>query len=134
MNAGASRTDVLLKSVAVVAVLFGVLTVLSGGLTLFGGERARLAAGAIVNFVLWFNFCAGFAYIACGIGLWARRRWSVQLALAIAVVTALVFLAFGVHGLTGGAYEARTVGAMALRTVLWSWIAWVAHRKVRGRA
>ena len=50
-----SKADWLVKSLAVVAVLFGLLTVLSGGRTLFGGEAARLAAGAIVPFVLWFN-------------------------------------------------------------------------------
>ena len=41
---------------------------------LFGGEGARRAAGAIVPFVLWFNFIGGFAYVACGLGLWGRRR------------------------------------------------------------
>ena len=58
-----SKADWLVKSLAVVTVLFGLLTVLSGGRTLFGGEAARLAAGAIVPFVLWFNFVAGFAYV-----------------------------------------------------------------------
>ncbi len=129
-----SRTDGLVKALAAVAVLFGVLTVLSGGRTLFGGEAARLAAGAIVPFVLWFNFFAGFAYVACGLGLWGRRRWSVPLAVFIAVATVLAFAAFGVHAWSGGAYESRTVGAMALRTLLWVGIAWTAHRTIRHRA
>ncbi|CAD5366765.1 conserved membrane hypothetical protein [Rubrivivax sp. A210] len=128
-----SRSDLLMKSLAVVAVLFGLLTVLSGGRTLFGGEAARLAAGAIVPFVLWFNFVAGFAYVACGLGLWGRRRWSVPLAVFIAVATGLVFAAFGVHAWSGGAYEARTVGAMALRTLLWTGFAGTAYRVLRHR-
>ena len=127
----ASTGDLPMKSAAVVAVLFGVLTVFSGGRTLFGGEAARLAAGAIVPFVLWFNFGAGFAYAACGLGLWGRRRWSVPLAVVIAVATAIVFAAFGIHAWTGGAYEARTVGAMTLRALLWTGIAWTAHRTTR---
>ena len=130
----AARGDVLLKSMAVVAMLFGLLTVVSGGRTLFGGEAARLAAGAIVPFVLWFNFGAGFAYVACGWALWRRRRWAVPLAVVIAVATAAVFAAFGAHALSGGAYEARTVGAMALRTLLWAGVAWAAHRTIRRRA
>ena len=125
-----SKRNVLLKAAALVAVLFGVLTVVSGGRTLFGGEAARQAAGAIVPFVLWFNFAAGFAYVVAGLGLWGRRRWSVPLAAFIAVATALVFAAFGIHVLTGGAYEARTVGAMALRTLVWAGIAWIAFRRV----
>lgn len=128
-----SKADWLVKSLAVVAVLFGLLTVLSGGRTLFGGEAARLAAGAIVPFVLWFNFVAGFAYVACGVGLWRRRRWSVPLAVFIAVATGLVFVAFGVHAWNGGAYEARTAGAMALRTMLWAGIAGTAYRALRHR-
>ena len=126
-----SKADWLVKSLAVVAVLFGLLTVLSGGRTLFGGEAARLAAGAIVPFVLWFNFVAGFAYMVCGLGLRGRRRWSVPLAVFIAVATGLVFATFGVHAWNGAAYEARTVGAMALRTLLWTGSAGAAYRACR---
>ncbi|KRC12325.1 hypothetical protein ASE11_02390 [Hydrogenophaga sp. Root209] len=127
----ASRDGVVLKSLAVTAVIFGVLTVLSGGRALFGGEEAARAAGAIVSFVLWFNFAAGFAYVVCGLGLWQRKRWAAQLAVAIAATTALVFAAFGVHVLTGGAYEARTVAAMTLRTLVWGGVAWAAWRMIR---
>lgn len=69
----ASKNGVVLKSLAVTAVIFGVLTVFSGGRALFGGEEAARAAGAIVSFVLWFNFVAGFAYVASGLGLWRRN-------------------------------------------------------------
>jgi len=123
-----SKRNVLLRAAAVVALLFGVLTIVSGGRTLFGGEAVRQAAGAIVPFVLWFNFAAGFAYVVAGLGLWGRRRWSVPLAVAIAGATALVFAAFGVHVFTSGAYEARTVGAMVLRTLVWMAIAWIGYR------
>ncbi len=64
-----SEADLLVKSLAVVAVLFGLLTVSSGGRTLFSGEAAHLAAGAIVPLLLWFNFVAGFAYVAWVLGL-----------------------------------------------------------------
>ena len=49
-----------LWSVAAVAVVFGALTILSGGTVLFGGDAAREAAGKVVPFVLWFNFLSGF--------------------------------------------------------------------------
>ena len=92
---------------------------------------ARQSAGAYVPFVLWFNFAAGFAYVVAGIGLWLQRRWAVWLAAAIAAATLLVFAAFGVHVLSGGAYEMRTVAAMTLRSVVWLAIAWLAARRVR---
>ncbi len=114
---------------AVVATLFGLLTIFAGGRALFGGVEARAAVGDAVPFVLWFNFLAGFFYIVAGVGLFARRNWAVRLSIAILVATILVMVAFAVHLLLGGAYEMRTVGAMSLRTVVWGIIVGVATRE-----
>jgi hypothetical protein len=105
------------------AVAFGVLTVLSGGQALFGGEAARAAVGDAVAFVLWFNFVAGFLYVLAGTGLFLWRRWAAQVSAIIAGATLVVFAAFGWHVITGGAFEMRTVGAMILRSGIWSAIA-----------
>lgn len=126
----ASRRRVSLIFAAIVAVVFGILTVISGGRALFGGAEARAAVGDAVGFVLWFNFLAGFAYIVAGIALFVRHRTAVRLSFAILVATILVLLAFGVHVLLGGAYEMRTVGAMILRTVVWLVIFMVALRQL----
>jgi hypothetical protein len=115
---------------AAVAILFGALTVLSGGRALFGGAEARAAVGNAVPFVLWFNFMAGFAYIAAGITLFLRRRAAVVLSLGILAATVLVFLAFGIHVMLGNAYEMRTVGAMILRISVWAVLSVVALRTV----
>ena len=108
---------------AVVAVVFGAMTVFSGGRALFGGADM----GAVVPWVLWFNFFAGFFYIIAGIGLWRLADWSRRLALALAVLSGLVLVALGLHVLQGGAYEMRTVIAMTLRTAVWVAIAAVAQ-------
>ena len=123
-----------LRGASVFAVLFGLLTLKEGGTVLFGGEAARSAAGAYVPWVLWFNFLAGFAYVGAGMALWRRLGWAAWLALGIGLATALVFAAFGLHVLTGGAFEARTVGAMTLRTVVWLGIGTLALRLRPGRA
>ena len=117
--------------VSLFAVGFGLLTIKDGGTVLFGGEVARAAAGNYVPFVLWFNFLAGFAYVIAGVGLWALKRWAFWLALAIAIGTLVVFAAFGVYVLVGGAYELRTVVAMTLRTAAWAVIAAVAYRRIK---
>lgn len=121
------RRDITI--VAVLAVLFGLVTILSGGRALFGAPEARAAVGDAVPFVLWFNFLAGFAYVVAGVGLLLRWPWAVRLSIAILVATILVMIAFGVHVLLGGAYEMRTVWAMGLRTIVWGVIAGVAVRK-----
>jgi hypothetical protein len=119
-----------LRIAAAVAVAFGLLTLMEGGTVLFGSEAARLEAGHYVPFVLWFNFLAGFVYVAAGAGLWVRRRWAVWLALSIAVGTAIVFAAFGIHILLGGAFEMRTVAAMSLRTAVWAVLFAYALRRI----
>jgi hypothetical protein len=121
----------VLRAAAPVAIVFGLLTVLSGGTALFGGPEARAAVGDAVPFVLWFNFFAGFAYIIAGGGLLAHQRWAVWLSGAIFLATVLVFAAFGFHVVQGGAYEMRTVGAMTLRTFAWLAIAAIAVRGMR---
>jgi hypothetical protein len=113
-----------------VAILFGIVTIAVGGRTLLGGAEA---GAAIVPFVLWFNFLAGFAYVAAGLGLISSRRWSVPLSAAIAGATVVIFAAFALHILLGGAYETRTVGAMTVRSLVWIAIAILAWRAF-GRA
>lgn len=107
-----------------VAVAFGLLTLLSGGKALFGTADM----GAVVPFVLWFNFLAGFAYVAGGLLLWLVHRFALPVALAILIATAMVFAAFSLRVASGGAYEMRTVGAMALRTGFWAVMAWTAWK------
>lgn len=121
-------TRFALYVIAAIALIFGLTTIVSGGQVLFGGAAARAAAGNYMSFVVWFNFLAGFAYVAAAAGLATRQAWAARLALIIAVATALVFLVFGMFALTGTPFESRTVGAMALRTTLWAGIAWFARR------
>ena len=116
---------------AIAAIVFGVVTVLTGGRALFGSLESRADFGNVVPFVLWFNFLAGFAYVVDGAGMWMRRRWSARLALAIAAATLLVFCAFGIHVAAGGAYEARTAWAMTLRSVVWILIALLALKAIK---
>jgi hypothetical protein len=128
MNQKLSRF--VLLTVAAIALIFGLMTIASGGKVLFGGDAARAAAGDYLPFVVWFNFIAGFAYVAAAAGLATGQAWAARLALFIALATALAFLIFGLLAMTGTPYEPRTVGAMTLRTALWAGIAWFACRRV----
>ena len=113
---------------AIVAILFGALTVVSGGSVVLFDGPARQAAGNYIPFVVWFNFLAGFAYVIAGVGLYLWRKWAVILSMVIAVATVLIFAGMGIHILDDGAYENRTVVAMALRSIVWVIIAILAHR------
>lgn len=120
-------TSTTLRIAGSFATVFGALTIVSGGRALFGDADM----GAVVPFVLWFNFLAGFVYVAAGIGLWLGRGWAARLSLLLFVTTLAVFALFGLHVQSGGVYEMRTVGAMTLRSAVWAAIAWVAARQMR---
>ncbi|MCW8916671.1 MAG: hypothetical protein OQK24_12585 [Magnetovibrio sp.] len=109
--------------------IFGILTIKSGGEVLFIDGVGRKAAGDYVPFVLWFNFLAGFAYLAGAVGLSLWRSWIKPLSITIAGLTILVFIAFGIHILMDGTFEMRTVGAMTLRSLVWISVALSVRRK-----
>ncbi|MDP2737287.1 MAG: hypothetical protein Q8O82_00895 [Pseudorhodobacter sp.] len=114
-----------------IALVFGALTIFSGGQALFGGPAAQAAAGNAVPFVLWFNFLSGFVYVLAGIGIALRKPWGGTLAIVLAVAIVAVFALFGWHVLRGGAYEMRTVGAMTLRAAVWIGIAVFVSRSAK---
>lgn len=115
----------LLPILGAIAIVFGLVTVRTGGKMLFGNAASQ--EGPIVPFVLWFNFGAGFAYVAAGVGLFRRKQWSAPASVLLTVSTLLVAVAFAIHVATGGAYATRTVGAMAIRTAFWAFVAYRAH-------
>ena len=117
--------------VAIAAIVFGVVTVLTGGRALFGSLESRADFGNAVPFVLWFNFLAGFVYIVAGAGLLLGRRWAVYTSLLVAVSTILVFVAFGVHVIGGGAFERRTIFALTIRSLFWIAVTIVSIRAMK---
>jgi hypothetical protein len=119
--------------IALLAGIFGLLTLKSGGSVLFIDGPDRVAAGNYVPFVLWFNFLAGFAYMAAAAGIFLEQPWAAVLVWLIAILTLLVFIALGVHIFLGGAYEMRTIGAMSLRSIVWIGIALYLNRAGRIR-
>lgn len=116
--------------VAIIAIAFGLLTLKSGGSVLFIDGVGRQEAGNYVPFVLWFNFIMGFVYLIAGVGLWLQKRWAVWLSIFIASATLTVFAIFGIHIFQGGLFEQRTIGAMVMRSVVWSAISLFAFKKL----
>ena len=116
--------------VSIIAIVFGLLTIKSGGSVLFFEGAARENAGHYVPFVLWFNFVIGFVYLIAGAGLFMVQRWSVWLSIVIALATLVVFGLLGLHILNDGLFEFRTVGAMTLRTAVWTVISIISYRNI----
>jgi hypothetical protein len=125
-----NKSGRVLRIASIVAITFGILTVLSGGIAVLGWEPSNQLLGNIVVPILWFNFLSGFAYLLAGAGLWAVKQWSVWLSalISLSIVCAAAYLTQ--HILVGGAYEVRTVGALIFRGFIWLAISWVAHRHI----
>lgn len=122
-----SRTP---RLIAIVAVIFGAMTLFSGGTALFGGAQAKALAGNAVPFVVWFNFLSGAVYIMAGIGIAMGKPWAGTLAAALSAAILAVFGFLIFHILAGGAFEIRTLGAMTFRAAFWITItAYLARRK-----
>jgi len=122
-----NKRPLMISVLAIIAIAFGALTLFSGGRNLFD-STVIAEAGNTIAFVLWFNFLAGFAYIAAGVLLWKWKICGVRLSAVIAGATLLVFLAMGIYVIQfDGLYNAKTVGAMVLRSAVWLLIAVLAR-------
>lgn len=124
LKSDARRRPRWTRPVGIAAAVFGVATIASGAGALFCPEEIKSAAGAVVYFVLWFNFLAGFAYLVGAHALYFGRRRALGTAIAIAAATSLVAVAFVVYTTAGGAFSWRTPGALLLRVGFWAAIAW----------
>lgn len=121
------------RPAAVAVGIFGVMTILSGGLVLFGPKAAQDAAGNAVPFVVAFNTVAGFAYLIGAAALWRNHPSARWIALAIGLATLAVLAAFVVAALSGTPVELRTALALPFRAGVWLLIAWAAGRADRRR-
>ena len=122
-NPAQPQNHIARRAIALFAGIFGVMTVFAGGSVALRIGASRSLAGDIVPLVVWFNFAAGFAYLAAAVAIWTGRVWARPLAMAIAVATALVALGFAIAALTGHAFETRTIGALGFRFLVWTGIA-----------
>ncbi|MBV1868315.1 MAG: hypothetical protein KUG69_10490 [Marinosulfonomonas sp.] len=120
-----------IKPAAVFGLVFGVMTIFSGGNVLFGPPEAQELAGNFIQFVVWFNFLAGIVYVVASVGLWLDKKWAGPFAAFIAIATAIVALGFAIMVLRGEAYEMRTVGALAFRFTFWAVVAFLTQRATR---
>lgn len=113
---------------ALVGVLFGLVTLFAGTRVLLGADPGYI----VFRPLLIYNTAMGFAYIAAGVMAWRSLVRGRQAAAAIFVLNLLVLAAIGTLYATGGAVAIESVHAMTLRSVVWLvlfvGLAWLARR------
>lgn len=108
--------------VALLFLLFGFMTIISGGRSLFT-ESGVATRGNIVPVVLWFNFLAGFFYLLAGILTFRLKACAKKIAVILAILNIIVLSYLAIHVYQGGLYENKTIMAMTFRTFFWIFFA-----------
>lgn len=118
---------------ALVAVLFGVATIVAGSRVLAGVDPGYVVSRPL----LIYNTVMGLVYVAAGVLAWRRSPLGRHAAGAIFALNGLVLAAIGYLNWAGGVVAVESVRAMILRTVVWLvlWLAlgWVHRAEQRGR-
>lgn len=128
-----ARPALLQGALALVAIVFGCVTIVAGG---------RVLAGADPGYVVWrplliYNTMMGVAYVTAGITMWRSVERGIRAAAAIAALNLLVLGLIGYLYATGSAIAVDSLRAMTFRTLVWLalylGLAW-AKRRLRASA
>ncbi|MBL0170470.1 MAG: hypothetical protein IPP90_06995 [Gemmatimonadaceae bacterium] len=101
---------------AIVAVVFGIVTVIAGGRVLFGGSDPGYV---VFRPLLMFNTAMGVAYITAGLAIWRGAQWRVVATGTIAVLNLVVLGAIVFVYARGGGVAIDSLRAMTFRSVVW---------------
>lgn len=114
MTAARGAADVWRRAAAVVAVLFGLVTLVAGGRVLMGADPGY----PVFRPLLIFNTAMGVAYVAAGLAMWRGLRGGMAAGRVILALNTIVFATvLGLHVVHAVAIE--SVRAMAFRTLFW---------------
>ena len=114
---------IILKILAVVLLLFALLTLFLSGSVIFDLFGIRTKEGNYVPLVVWANFISSILYLAAAYGLFKMKKWSVWLLAFSVFILVAAFIGLKMHINDGGLYEAKTVNAMLYRIGLTVFIA-----------
>lgn len=100
---------------AVVAVVFGLATIVAGGRVLSGADPGYV----VFRPLLVFNTAMGVAYVAAGLAIWRGHRWRASAAGAIVVLNLIALGTILLVYSRGGAVAVDSLRAMTFRSVVW---------------
>jgi len=110
--------------------LFSALAVFAGGRVLMGLDVPDYV---VLPWLVWYNVGVGMFGVAVAVGVWLGRSWAIAAAVALAAAHGAVLTVLIVLRVGGGAVANDSLGAMTLRTLVWSAIAFVARRAIGPR-
>jgi len=101
---------------AVVAVLFGIATMISGGRVLTGSVDPGYE---VFRPLLVFNTAMGVAYLTAGISIWRGLRRGTSAAATIFALNVVALVAIAFLYMRGAGVAVESLRAMTFRTIVW---------------
>ncbi len=105
----------LQRSVAAIAIVFGIVTVVAGGRVLSGADPGY----PVFRPLLLFNVVMGVVYVLAGIRAWRDHRRGRAWAGGITLLNLLVLLAVLGASATGAGVAPESLVALSVRTLVW---------------
>lgn len=112
------------RLIAVLAVLFGVVTIAVGTRVLAGADPGYV----VFRPLLIFNTIMGLVYVLAGAVIWRDVHRGRLWARSIALVNLVVLLAIVALFVAGSSVAVDSLAAMTVRTVAWGAAAWMLGR------
>jgi hypothetical protein len=100
---------------ALVAVLFGLATIIAGTRVLLGSDPGYI----VFRPLLIYNAAMGIIYVSAGVIAWHNLKLGMYLAAAIFVLNLVVLAAIYFLYTEGSAIAVDSLRAMSLRTIVW---------------
>lgn len=129
MNPASPHRHPLQPAAAVVAALFGLVTIAAGGRVLLGWSDPGYV---VFRPLLIYNTAMGLAYVAAGLAIWRGLEPGRKASAAIVVLNLIVLAAIVFLYASGSAIAIDSVRAMAFRTAVWLGL-WLAMGRMRPR-
>ncbi|MBW8359610.1 MAG: hypothetical protein K0M63_07410 [Weeksellaceae bacterium] len=109
--------------------LFALVTLFMSSSVIFDWFGIREMEGNYVPIVVWANLVASVLYLLSAYrAVTGKSKSGYPLIIAL-IILILAYIALGIHISSGGAYETKTVGAMAFRIILTS-VFLLTHKKI----
>lgn len=107
-----------MKKISYFAIIFGIMTIFSGGQNLFNSEVIK-TQGNVIPEILWFNFSAGFVYLLIATLVLMQKKIALRITATLSALNFVALLHLINHVSQNGAYEVKTIFAMSFRTIFW---------------
>ena len=123
------KISIMQRLLAIVAVLFGLVTIIAGTRVLGGADPGYV----VFRPLLVFNVAMGIVYVLAGVLAWRNANQGKHAAAVIFILNAIVLGSIWYLYVSGSAIAIESLRAMSLRTVVWLLLfiglAWISRRE-----